>query len=288
MISGALLLSKEEDIKTLYKKRILRIVIVILIASFVQYLDSIKNDFTIFNLGIFFKTIYTKEIITSYWFLYCYLIFLVLLPFLRTLVKNMKNEHYYYLFGIYIIYQIIVPVINQIFDITLAENLNIFILESNIFYPLLGYFCSNILDLNKINKKIILLFSITVCILLMMANILTIAEVRKTGNPDTETYFQYGEAFVAMYTYILIKKVFENKKLPKYINKTILIIGENSFGIYLIGSIIRRLIGSKIMTILAPYVTAIPATIIGCLCIIAISTVITMLLRKIPYVKKLI
>ena len=131
MISGALLLNKEESIKTLYKKRVLRIVIVIVIASLIQYIYIIRNNLGSFNLITFIKTIYKKPIVTPYWYLYSYLSYLITLPFLRNMVKNMKKEHYYYLFCIYIVYRIVFPIIKQRFGI--SNYLTIYFMEANIF-----------------------------------------------------------------------------------------------------------------------------------------------------------
>lgn len=288
MISGALLLNKEENIKTLYKKRIARIIIVIFVASFMQYLYKIRHDFTGFNMLTFIKTIYTKNITIPYWFLYSYLGFLILLPFLRNLVKNMRREHYYYLFAIYIIYKIIEPVIKQNFNVDINVNLECVLLEINIICPILGHFCENTLDIRKISKKIVVFATIALVVILSVGVILTISEVERTGNGKVQIYLSYGCVFVAMYTYILIKRIFYKRQLPNWINNIIITIGGCSFGIYLMEVNLRDIMFGKVMLKLTPFIKTMPACIVSIVCMICMGTVITMILKKIPLCKKLL
>lgn len=288
MISGALLLNKEEDIKTLCKKRIVRIIMVIFVASFIQYLYKIRHDFTGFNILTFLKTIYTKRVTVPYWFLYSYLGFLIMLPFLRNLVKNMKKEHYYYLFIIYAIYRLIMPIITQQLDISINKNLQIVLLGTNIICPIVGHFCENILNLKKINKKIVIFATIALIVVIIMGVILTILEVQKTGNKRVQTYLDYGSIFIAMYTYTLTKKYFYKRKLPNWINNIIITVGGCSFGIYLIENILRDIMFSKIVSKLSPFIKTMPSCLVSILCIICVGTMITMILKKIPICRKLL
>ena len=288
MISGALLLGKQEDIKTLCKKRIVRIIAVIILASFAQYICNIWGNFEEFSIKSFFRTIYSRNILYSYWFLYAYLAFLILLPFLRLLVKNIKKEHYYYLFTIYVIYKIIVPIITQRIGLNIYDYLELNILETNILCPLLGYFCENVLKKDEVNKKIILIATIILVMVIGIAITLTILEIEKTGDKEANAYLNYGVAYVAMYVYIAIKYLFEGKELPKLIEKIVLTVGTCSFGIYLMEVNIRRAIFNEIINLLSPFIKTLPACIIGVLCVIFIGTIITMILKKTPIIKKLI
>lgn len=288
MVSGALLLNKEESIKDLYKRRVSRIVLVILIASFIQYLWQKDFDIEKLNIKVFFKTIYSKEMIVPYWFLYTYLAFLISLPFLRNLVKNMRKEHFYYLFVLYIIYQLFVPIINEATGWTLNNRAKIGMFSLNIIAPIVGYFCENIMKKEKINKKTIIFGTIGTIIIIIVAEALTIWKVRKTGNATIQTYLNYGDIFIATYVYMMIKYIFENKKIPKFLERTITIIGSCSFGVYLWELNIREVIFAPMIKTLTPIIKAMPACIITIICVISIGTIITMILKKIPYVKKLL
>lgn len=294
MISGALLLGKEESIKTLYKKRVLKIFIVTFVASlfiFIVAMQKANQLGILFNadtISTFLKKIYTEPIVATYWFLYLYLAFLIMLPLLRNLVKNMKKETYYYLFIVYAVYKLILPIIEQRFNISLYENSTIYFLEINILCPIIGYYCEHVLDIKKISKKAKILGTILVICVIICAGILTTLELQKIEDANPGTYIQYGDIAIASYVFILIKYIFSDKKLPKLITKVILTIGSCSFGIYLIESILRHIMLESILETLSPIIKVMPACIIAILCIIFVGTLITLVLKKIPYIKKLL
>ena len=101
MISGALILNKDYSFKELLIK-IIRILIVLLVISLFYYLQSIQ--LRQFDIVLFFKTLYSDQIIVPLWYLYAYISFLIMVPFLRILVKNMTEQHYIYLLSIAIIF----------------------------------------------------------------------------------------------------------------------------------------------------------------------------------------
>lgn len=79
-------------------KRILRIVIIIIVFSFIYYIRFyLQHPEYGFNLFFFVKLIYSEPFITPYWFLYSYLTFLLILPFLRRLALASTDEEYLYL-----------------------------------------------------------------------------------------------------------------------------------------------------------------------------------------------
>ena len=292
MISGAVLLGKEESIKTLYKKRVLKIFIVTFVASFLVFVFAMQKAeqleilFNVDTILIFFRKIYTEPIVIPYWFLYLYLAFLIMLPLLRNLVKNMKKESYYYLFAVYAVYKLILPIIEQRFNVSLYEDSTIYLLEINILCPIIGYYCDHILDIKSINKKAKIIGTIFVICVTICAGVLTSLELKKTENVDA--YIQYGDIVIAGYVFILAKYIFSDKKLPKVITKIILTIGCCSFGIYLLEIILRNVLFYEMIKDLSPIIKTMPACIIAVICTIFIGTLITLALKKIPYIKKIL
>ena len=96
MISGALLLEKDESIGDIYKKRVSRIFAALLIFSLFQYSRQISNNTAPAQLSYFIEHFYTDPIIIPYWFLYQYISFLIILPFLRKMVRRMERRDYIY------------------------------------------------------------------------------------------------------------------------------------------------------------------------------------------------
>ena len=77
MASGVLLLKKQESLAHLFKHRILRILIVMVLCTIIRAYP----DFTLHNL---IEVLFTR----LNWYLYAYLDYLLMLPFLRLIAKN--------------------------------------------------------------------------------------------------------------------------------------------------------------------------------------------------------
>ena len=103
MVSGALLLGKNESFGELARKRILRIVAVIVIFSLLYYMKfAVRGQASVspirFLLGLPFDVAFLP-----YWYLYSYLGILVSLPFLRPLAQNMPKNAFWYLIALQIV-----------------------------------------------------------------------------------------------------------------------------------------------------------------------------------------
>lgn len=156
-ISGALLLKKEETVKELLLKRVLKYVIIIVVFNVLQYLwnmifvPEMKNNDHILNLKLF----YSQGALTQYWFLYSYLLFLILLPILRPMAQNMKNGTFMYLFVCWYIIDFAAafaeyPLGLGRIGISLTSLMHIVI------SPLLGYFVANRLNGEAFKKNKVL------------------------------------------------------------------------------------------------------------------------------------
>lgn len=96
MISGALLLPKEESLKQLFQKRVLRMTAVLIMVSVPYYYLFLRSNGV--SVSNFLTYIYGNSATTALWYLYSYIGLLLLLPFLRSMVKGMKQKDFIYLF----------------------------------------------------------------------------------------------------------------------------------------------------------------------------------------------
>ena len=63
------MLDKQESFKELFRKRILKYIIIIIVFGFIQYLNSYFQNREIgLNFNITTKILYSSNIITAYWF----------------------------------------------------------------------------------------------------------------------------------------------------------------------------------------------------------------------------
>ena len=141
MISGSVLLGKEEDIVTLYRKRVLRIAYVLLSASAFYYALQIlrgkRAEYSLFGLV---KEMLSGEIQDSLWYLYLYLGIMLLLPVLRRLAMALNEQEYIYFIILQCIFSTGIPVIERLADVSVRSEIYLFNLY--LFYFLAGYWLS--------------------------------------------------------------------------------------------------------------------------------------------------
>jgi len=176
MCSGVLLLRKEESIRKIFFNRFIKYLIVLIVGSIIiyiyQYYRLNRIDFSIIH---FLKTIYTSTVSSGYWYLYTYLAFILMLPFLRRLAKGMSNKEYIYMVILFFAMNIL-PIIEFFIwkgKITHNNNFSLFVVRNYIFYPLIGYFIDERLDIGKFNKKNLLIMIISSIISIIITCLIT-------------------------------------------------------------------------------------------------------------------
>ena len=293
MISGALLLGKEEPASKLCK-RIFRTVIALILISFFYYIKSIGFDFNKFEIITFITNLYSGSIKYNLWYLYLYIGFLISLPFLRAMVKNLKKTHYYYMAIVGVIINAIIPIAQYfIWKGNAKINTNvkeIWIVGYLALYPCIGYFLQNKI---KINIKMV--------ICTWIVNILTIALtccttyfLLKTQGNVTQTIAQAFFSCFAIVSstcvFVTIKYAFENTKFNNIITRIINSMGECSYGIYLFHPLF--LDSKHVIEILQKIrdlgINRLISAFIWCGCIFIMCYVITYILKKIPGLKKIL
>lgn len=142
LISGAVLLRKQESVKTILLKRFLPM---LGITAFVVLFQCIYNmlaygySITVKDIAVYF---YSGGAIYEQWFLYSYLAFLLCLPVLQRLASALTDDIFRYLFVLLLIFTIIAPMAEAIFDIP-GIGIEIPLFAVIIFYPLFGYYLEN-------------------------------------------------------------------------------------------------------------------------------------------------
>lgn len=287
MVSGALLLNKEESITKLFKKRILRIVMVIFIFSIFQEIYFVCVQKYEFSMLEFLRIIFQDRIIIPYWYLYAYLAFLIMLPFLRKLVKSLEEKEYQYLFAIYFVLQGIVPIFCYFLKL---ERVNLFIplLEQTIFYPILGYYLEY-KEKEYERKDVLKLIGASIIVVIILTGMTwirasNVGELSEFGNG----LFLTGLTAIPAVTVYCGLKYFSMHHL---INKTILQIlqwiSRDVFTIYLIEERVREMT-EGIDELLIPVIGWMPSCFVWIFCIMMICIAIAEILRRIPGIKKLL
>lgn len=284
MISGALLLNREENLKKTMKRFGRMVLVVILFSIFQFYCTYLQIPEMGFDVLLCLKIMYHSPIITQYWYLYIYLGFLLLLPLLRILAKHMEVKHYFYLFGLFILEDGILPIIERLWD---NDSLNIDIPMSTmiIVFPLLGHFLAHKGEELWKNKRNLAILNVLAVISLIISVIE--ANIAYTVDGNTEYVLQGFIFFIVTAIFVDIKLFCEHFTLPVWIQRSITFAGNGVFGVYLL----ERQIKDNLVFIydyLEPYTTWVVAVFVWLAASIMIGVVITNILKKIPGLKKLI
>lgn len=293
MISGALLLKKEESISLIFKKRIWRFTQVLIIFSFINYFYNYRN----LNLSLFSSLLYSQTLATAYYFLYIYLSFLLMLPIWRALVKNMTNKLFLYLIALNLFFVGFIPIFSFLIFKGTAE-INWFInpllaVSEPSFYFITGYWIEHILPEKWITKKnLVYLFIIAICGTIISAS-MTYYHGLIAGGLTESISERFYDSFLFLNTtfvYCTCKWYFKYHKISEHYKKILISLSSLSFGVMLFDDISRRLIGiifDKYIIKIIPF-WPLTAAFIWILGGFLLGCFITYIIKKIPYFQKII
>lgn len=139
MISGALLLSGEEDIGVLLKKRVARMLVVLAGVSLAYYLFDIARG-RIEEPGAvdFLVRLSVNGIRDSFWFLYAYTGVLLLVPFFRKMAPYLDRKLALYLLALKGLCSLVLPVAQLMLGREVSFEFGF--VDGYIYYLLAGYY----------------------------------------------------------------------------------------------------------------------------------------------------
>lgn len=302
MITGTLLLGKEEDFKTVISKRISRFLLVILIfvgglyvITYIQSVmagESLEKPLYNFTMGIL-----NNNVCGIYWYLYAYLGFLFMLPFMQRIAKNITRDDVCILLFLNFIFSSFIPLINimlnklSIDPISICNDFSVPLATiSAFFYPLIGYYIDNKIDVSKFKNKHIIYLLLFGGIGIIISCWCTYYEGRNIG--------EYTQRYVYLFTYViaiavfLIVKYLVTVAFPKLskgkIGKTITLIGSLTFGIYLFDPYLKTIFYRIYQVYIENHLPTIVASINWVLISAFVGGGITFILKKATILKKII
>ena len=298
MISGALLLGKEESIKDVLKKRVLKSIIVLFVISVIYYTYSLYTGRFTFcgfsNIIDFIGKFISGGIWGHLWFMYSYIVFLLVLPFFRMIIKSMDQKGFNYFFILTVIFNFIVPVLQYLMfkgEHELYISFNLFTMK-NISPVFIGYWIYTKLNSSKVeNKHILILWLINVATIILTCFLthLTIINSGVNSGYDVELFFYNFASLNAATIFVTVKKYCKfdsSEKLSKIISSA----GGATFGIFLLHYLTFQILpwfyySAAVLSILGlPMVGWIVAAGIY----FFVNLFIVILLKKFPLVKKYI
>ncbi len=297
MISGALLLSRDpEPLGKLWKHRILKMAVLLLVWSFFYYLLNIHQNNVPFRFMDFARTFYESEWNYAFWYLYAYVAMLISLPLLQRIAKALSNKEYLYLFALYVFLNAVLPMAEYLLwqgSHTLNSSFNLTWICSNIFiFPLCGYFLEYRVKEKWSGKKLVLLWLLNI-ITILISCVMTYYKAKITGLCDegnSQTFFSSFVIFNSSAVYVTCQQLFMKRHVPEWTKKCIQTVGGCTFGVYLLHILFMTTKTSQIVAVLREqcHLGYMISALLYSLIIFLICFAVTFLLKKIPILKKLV
>lgn len=248
MISGALLLGKDDDLLYNLKHRVVRIAIATVLAIVVQYTYICITEKTAFSIIQLLQSFYGGGIITQHWYLYAYLSFLLMLPFLQKMVKAMKKRDFEYIFILACILNIAFPIFEALSDWP-SNTLEISLVTGVILYPLMGYFLHNAVvkeageDSRTDEEKPLFTLSLKgvfqgIALIIVLAFVNLFMNNHSWVNGQKVAYLDVFTLIYSFFLFYIIKYIYENKKSTKAASLW-KFLGSGVFGTYIFESVIE-------------------------------------------------
>lgn len=282
LVSGALLLQKEESISKVWQ-RVVKCALVIVIFSVFQFLYTyVRYPRSGINVVEYLKEIYEGPVVTQYWFLYAYLGLLISLPLLRAMAKGMEEKHYVYLLGIYLAVKLAFPIMDSVFDLS-GFGVELPLFADALIVPLTGHFLEHVSWEKICTKRNLILVNVS-GILALLLNVALVAYKYRAGAEVA----QYGGMILltSVMLFVDVKMLCTRFSMPAVCKNLLLFLGNGVFGVFLLEPQLREGF-FFIYKFSEPYITWLPATVLWLGAAMVTGCVLMNVLKKIPGVKKL-
>lgn len=270
MVSGVLLLKKEEPTRSVYTGRIPRMLAVLVLFSFIRYLyECFLVKTMTFSVTGFLMLLWKGELFLPFWFLYTYISILLFLPFFRRMARNLTSVEGKTFLLVCLFWTVLIPILMSMFG---APTGFAKMLETYVISMMTGYILEYVLEI-KWSAKYVILFSL----LAMIVSITLMMAVEP---------LRYMLLFPVTTGAFLIIKCIPWDRFTR-LSPWLIRIGSCTFGLYLIEDYLRNLFGfvyDKTCGIITPIL----ANALWLLVVFCVGIVIVSLLKKIPGIRKLI
>ena len=305
MISGALLLPKDEDFSRVFRKRFLRMLAVLLFFStllFVVYRIAVmlSGAERLFTTKTFLLSFLENTIpgTTPYWYMYAYLGMLFVLPFMQRIAKGLTKTELLALIALHFVLMSLLPMINLFFtvngidiNIRLSDSFSVpFAMTGAFFYPLIGYYLEYHVDLENLKVSRIRALVLSALAGIVLSNICTYYEAGLTGS-YTQNYVLMFEYLPAIAAFIVIKYLYTVKLKhadTRRFDRFVCFLGPLTLGIYLLDPLFNTYLFGPFYALASPVMPTIVLSFVWVAVSMTLGAVTTCLLKKIPFVKMIL
>lgn len=288
MISGGLLLHRQESIGQVLRKRVLRMVVVALLFSALYYgFVALRGEVPEASLSDFLNRLWHSGVNTPYWYLYAYTGLMLMLPLLQPLAQSLPDRGFLYLTGLHcLIYGVLRPIglisglgeFHQDFLLPVAER--------TIYYFLMGYYFAHRMDWNLVTKRT-MLWAGFLSVGAVTATFLLVRFLVLPRGADPELYLQAYLCLPVFTVYGCVHKLLECRPVSATGELILGQFGGLVFGTYLLESFGRWLL-IPLYDLLEVHIHVLPACLAWVICTVVCCMALTWVLKRIPVLNRLL
>ena len=285
MISGALLLKGTKDISVgeFLQKRASKVIIPFVAWSAIFYAYGAYAGYFPVSLKQGIKHFLTDTIGGHLWFLYMIVGIYLITPLLKIFVKNAKKREIEYFLILWLYASVVVNLAKYYYPINF--NIELFYVTNYVGYFLLGYYLSNF-DISKKWRNISYIGGFVGFISTFFITYYYTVKANGQLEQFWYGYFAPGVVLMAIGLFVFFKYAFQKseRELPllfRFINQA-------SLGIYILHFFLLNNLLYMVFPKVNERVHAILAIPINVTITIVLSLIITLVLQRIPVVKKLV
>ena len=300
MVSGALLLERQEDFRTVFKKRISRIGYVILLFEAGIYIECMLyaralGKPVVFTMKHFLYGMLAGNLEETgvYWYLYAYLGFLFMLPFLQKIAKQMDRQDFYILFALHFVLLSMLPMLNLYLRITGGESIAFaewfsvpLASHSPFFYPLVGYYLDHRVDIRMLSRKKWTGMTAAVFAGLILSCLCILGE-----GAAGENYLTLFDYLFAAATFLFVKYMV-TVRFPALsagrCGKAVCFVGTLTFGIYLLDHYFKLILYQPYETFMNNRMPSVFISFGWCVVSMVLGGMAAWILQKIPGLGRLL
>lgn len=287
MISGYLLLGRQDSWQKA-GKRIARILVVMLCCAAVYAVfHGFVNDpnRTASQMLLEFLQVFHKPPSNALWYLYTYLGVLMVLPFLQKMAAGMDKKDYYILFGLACVFSGLLPIAahyNKNWTLAWPFELPLTTEAVTMFFA--GYYFARF-GVKKTGRGFAVA-AIAVVAIVLLNTWATWMEYQRNEGTDY-LFFEERKLLPNIMVAVSLFYMASFLKLPPALQKVVTQVGACTFGMYLIGDMLLYIL-NPLHVLLDEKMHLLPSLVLFEGIVFFCAFGIIFLLRKIPWVRKLI
>ena len=289
MLSGYLLLDKNENIANFFKKRMSKVIFPLIVWS-VFYI--LWKHYYEESASISLYSFYSLALTPAYfhlWFLYAIIGLYLFIPILRVLIQNSSKVLQYYFVVLWFVAVSLIPFLEKVTHIDSRIDLNM--ISGFVGYLVVGYLLGNI----KSTRTIFITSVITFILSIIFTSVGTYILTSRNDGVFVGYLYSYKSPniiFMSMSFIILVKYVSENFKFLQtdLLRKIVTLLSSASLGIYFIHTMILYILrkgdlGFNLSAFSSSAIYSVPATAIATF---ILSFLVIYLIQRIPIVQKIV